>query len=153
MSDDSEPIPVDEPWEGYSESVPEDGPNWNRAPGKTAADVNLDAAPWGFKVTGDAAWDSDSDDFAMFTAEGNARVAAMVKTARLKVRSEPEAEVLAWVQAEKGRMAADAAERPHKRAGHPVTGMSEVRDTMVRETVAYALDEAWTAAYGHEFGG
>ncbi len=31
---------------------------WNYVPGRRAADVNLDAAPYGFKVTGDAAWDS-----------------------------------------------------------------------------------------------
>jgi hypothetical protein len=130
----------------------EDRPAWNRAPGKTAADVNLDAAPHGFKVTGDAAWDSDSDDFAMFTAEGNARVAAMVKTARLKTRAEPEEAVLAWMQAEKEQMAADTAERPYKRGGHVITGHAEVYDTMVRETIAYALDEAWTQAYGHSFG-
>ena len=35
---------------------------WNRVPGQTAADVNLDASPYGFKVTGDGAWDSDSSD-------------------------------------------------------------------------------------------
>lgn len=150
MTDDSEPIPVNEPWEGYSDSIPEDGPAWNRSPGKSAADVNLDAAPFGFKVTGDAAWDTDSDDYAMFTAEGNVAVAAIVKTARLKCRSEDEATVLAWIQAEKERIAADTAERPYKRGG-VVTGMSEVRDTMVRETVAYALDEAWLQAYGHRF--
>ena len=117
MTDNSEPIPVNEPWEGYSDSTPEGGPAWNRSPGKTAADVNLDAAPSGFKVTGDAAWDSDSDDFAMFTAEGNARVAAMVTTARLKCRTQSEAEMLAWMLAEKEQMAADTAERPYKRGG------------------------------------
>jgi len=152
MSYDSAPIPVNPPWDGYAEAVPEDGPAWNRAPGKTAADVNLDAAPFGFKVTGDAAWDSESDDFAMFTAEGNAAVSAMVKTARLKTRSEDEAAVLAWIGAEKERMAADTAERPSERGGHAITGMSEVRDTMVRETIGYALDEAWAQAYGHKFG-
>lgn len=153
MNDETpDPIPVNPPWDDYGDSIPEGGPDWNRAPGKTAADVNLDAAPWGFKVTGDAAWDSDSDDYAMFTAEGNAAVAAMVKTARLKTRSEDEAAVAAWIGAEKERMAADTVERPHKRDGHVITGMSEVRDTMVRETIAYALDEAWVRAYGHRFG-
>ena len=126
-----------EPWEGYS--VPESGPAWNRAPGKTAADVNLDAAPFGFKVTGDAAWDPDSGDFAMFTAEGNAMVARMVTEARYRVRNlVAEHFVLAWIADAKGRI---------KRAGH-----GEVWDTMVRETIAYALDEAWTEAYGHRFG-
>ena len=152
MTDNSEPIPVNEPWEGYSDSTPEGGPAWNRSPGKTAADVNLDAAPSGFKVTGDAAWDSDSDDFAMFTAEGNARVAAMVTTARLKCRTQSEAEMLAWMLAEKEQMAADTAERPYKRGGHAITGHVEVRDTMVRETIACALDEVWVQAYGHRFG-
>jgi hypothetical protein len=132
--------------------VPEGGPLCNRAPGRTAADVNLEGAPFGFRATGDAAWDSNSDDFAMFTAEGNAAAAALVKTARLMVMNRPETEVLAWVKAEKARMAADEGERPHKRGGHAITGMSEVRDTMVRETIAYALDEAWAQAYGHRFG-
>ncbi len=150
--DDSEPIPVNLPWDGYAEAMPEDGPAWNRAPGRTAADVNLDAAPFGFKVTGDAAWDADSDDYAMFTAEGNAAVAAMVKTARLKTRSEPEVAVLAWMQAERERLAADTTGRPSKRDGHTITGHAEIRDTMVRETIAYALDEAWAQAYGHKFG-
>lgn len=138
--------------ESAEPEFPADGPAWNRSPGRSAADVNLDAAPFGFKVTGDAAWDSDSDDFAMFTAEGNAAVAAMVKSARLMTASRPETEVVAWMDAEKARMAADAAERPYKRGGHDITGMSEVYDTMVRETIAYALDEAWVQAYGHRFG-
>lgn len=137
--------------------VPEGGPLFNRAPGKTAAEVNLDGAQFGFRVTGDAAWDSDSDDFAMFTAEGNAVVAAMVKTARLMTRSSPEAETLAWLDAEKARLLKDETERPWKRdrpgreeASH--AGFDEIRDTMVRETIAYALDEAWVGAYGHRFG-
>lgn len=109
----------------------------NRGEGTTAASVNLDGAALGFKVTGDAAWDSDSDDWAMFTPAGNAAVGAMVKTARLKTRSEDEAAVTAWLAAERDRIHAE-----HK----------EVRDTMVRETVAYALDEAWESAYGHRFG-
>ena len=147
----SEPIEVNGPWDDDPGSAPEGLPAWNRNPGRTAAEVNLDGAPYGFKATGDAAWDSDSDDYAMFTDEGNTAVTAMVKTARLKTRSEDEAAVLAWIKAEKERLAADATERPHKRDGHVITGMSEVRDTMVRETIAYALDEAWTQAYGHQF--
>lgn len=150
---------VNEPWENYGDSVPEGGPAWNRAPGKTAAEANLDGAPFGFKVTGDAAWDSGSDDYAMFSAEGNAAVAAMVKTARLKTRSEAEAGVLAWLEAEKERLAADEGRYqylPHLREVHDADdrceGMSEIWDTMVRETIAYALDEAWAAAYGHQFG-
>lgn len=152
-------IPVDPPWDGYEASVPEDGPAWNRAPGKTAADVNLDGAPHGFKVTGDAAWDSDSHDYAMFTEAGNLAVAAMVKTARLKTCSEDESAVLAWIGAEKERLAADTGTYPylpHLRDAHDPgetkTGHREVFDTMVRETIAYALDEAWEAAYGHRFG-
>lgn len=150
--------PVNPPWDGYEESVPEGGPAWNRAPGRTAADVNLDGAPFGFKVTGDAAWDPDSDDFAMFTAEGTAAVAAMVKTARLKTRSEGESAVLAWIEAEKEKLAEDMTRRPkHSRissqAGRDThAGMSEVFNTMVRETISYALDEAWEQAYGHRFG-
>jgi hypothetical protein len=152
-------VPVNPPWDGYHESVPEGGPAWNRSPGRTAADVNLDAAPYGFKVTGDAAWDSGSDDFAMFTEAGNLAVAAMVATARLKTRGEGEAAVLAWLEAEKERLAEDMTRRPKLprlvAAGVPagmVTGMSEVFGTMVRETIAYALDEAWREAYGHRFG-
>lgn len=111
---------------------------WNRAPGKTAADVNLDDAPSGFKVTGDAAWDSDSDDYAMFSPEGNAAVARMVTEVRYRTRClVAESDVLAYLNACKDRI---------DRAGY-----GEVWDTMVRETIAYALDEAWTEAYGHEF--
>jgi hypothetical protein len=156
----SDEIPVNEPWEGYRESIPEGGPAWNRAPGRTAADVNLDGAQFGFKVTGEAAaWDSGSHDYAMFSEAGNLAVAAMVDTARLKTRSEDEAAVLAWIKAEKERLAEDLVRRPQlaslTAAGAPdtpVTGMSEVYDTMVRETIAYALDEAWEQAYGHRFG-
>ena len=152
---DPGPRPVNPPWDDYS--VPEGGPAWNRAPGKTAAEVNLDGAPFGFRVTGDAAWDSDSDDYAMFSEAGNLAVAAMVKAARLKARSEPEAAVLAWIEAEKERMEADTGVYPylpHLEAGpgETITGHREVFDTMVRETIAYALDEPWTEAYGHQFG-
>lgn len=138
--------------------VPEAGPLFNRAPGRTAADVNLDGAPFGFRVTGDAAWDPDSDDFAMFSAEGNAAVATMVKTARLLARHKPEAEAEAWLAAEKARLAGDAGTylylpRHQDASGKRVkTGHEEVRDTMTRETIAYALDEVWTDAYGHRFG-
>jgi hypothetical protein len=156
MADEgAEPIPVNLPDGLY---VPENGPDWNRGPGKTVADVNLDAAPYGFKVTGDAAWDSDSDDYAMLTAEGNAAVAAMVKTAKLKARGEDEAAVLAWIEGEKERLAEDMVRRPvhspiSSQTGRDThVGMSEVFDTMVRETIAYALDEAWVQAYGHRFG-
>ena len=62
---------------------------WNYVPGRTAVGVNLDASPWGFKVTGDAAWDSESGDWAMFSGEGNRAVAAMVETARLRYRTDP----------------------------------------------------------------
>jgi hypothetical protein len=155
----TDPIPVNEPWDDYRASIPEGGPAWNRAPGKTAAEVNLDGAPYGFRVTGDAAWDTGSDDYAMHTAEGNAAVAAMVKTARLKTRSENESAALAWVEAEKERMCADEGEYPYLPRYREIhgpedrrRGMGEIRDTMVRETVAYALDEAWVQAYGHRFG-
>jgi hypothetical protein len=155
----SDPIPVNPPWDGYFEGMPEGGPAWNRAPGRTAAGVNLDAAPSGFKVTGDAAWDSGSHDYAMFTEAGDLAVAAMVGTARLKTRSEDEAAVLAWIEAEKERLAEDMVRRAvhsrisaQTRRGGTRVGMSEVYDTMVRETIAYALDEAWVQAYGHRFG-
>ena len=141
--------------EDVSPEVPEGAPLFNRAPGKSAAGVNLDGTPFGFRVTGAAAWDSGSEDFAMFSGDGNAAsIAAMVKTACLMARGKPEAEVLAWLDAEKARLAADAQERPYKRGGHVIEGMREVYDTMVRETIAYALDEAWEQAYtGHRFGG
>ncbi len=62
-------------------------------------------------------------------------VVAMVETARLKCRTDPEAAVLSWLKAEHERVAA---------GGHP-----EVHDTMVRETITYALGESWLAAYRH----
>jgi hypothetical protein len=145
--------------ENYEAEVPEGGAMCNRAPSRTAADVNLDGAPFGFKATGDAAWDTDSEDFAMFTAEGNAAVATMVKTARQMARSTPEADVRGWLDAERARLAADTGaypllpHLPDSRSGDGAkTGHDEVRDTMVRETIAYALDEAWVQAYGHRFG-
>jgi hypothetical protein len=136
--------------------MPEGGPLCNRAPGRSAAAVNLDGAPFGFRATGDAAWDSDSDDFAMFTQDGNEAVAAMVRTARIMARCKPEDEVIAWIRAEKARLCADTGSHPylarHQRPGHEVqAGHGEVYDTMVRETIAYALDEVWQEAYAHEF--
>ena len=62
-------------------------------------------------------------------------VLAMVETARLKCRTEPETAVLSWLKAEHKRIVA---------AGHP-----EVHDPMVRETITYALSESWLAAYHH----
>ncbi len=59
----------------------------------------------------------------------------MVETARLKCRTEPETAVLSWLKAEHERIVA---------AGHP-----EVHDTMVRETINYALGQSWLAAYRH----
>lgn len=73
----------------------------------------------------------------MFSAAGNFAVDAMVKTARLKCRTEPEPAVIAWIRTEKERIEA---------ACH-----GEVSDTMVREMISWALDEAWTQAYGHAF--
>ena len=122
--------------------------------------MNLDGAPFGFRATGDAAWDPESGDFAMFSQDGNEAVAAMVKTARLMTRAATEAGVLAWLDGEKGRLKADTGRHerlPRLRARTEpgrltCLGFDEVSDTMVRETIAYALDEAWTAAYGHRFG-
>jgi hypothetical protein len=111
---------------------------WNRQPGKTAADVNLDGAPHGFKVTGDAAWDSDSEDYAMFSPEGNVLVAGLVKEARVRCRLGSETTVTALLELGKQQI---------EHAGH-----GEVRDTMVCETIAYALDAAWQEAYGHRYG-
>jgi hypothetical protein len=59
----------------------------------------------------------------------------MVEPARLNCRTGPETAVLSRLKAEHERIAA---------AGHP-----EVRDTMVRETITYALIESWLAAYRH----
>lgn len=120
--------------------------------------MNLEGAPFGFRATGDAAWDSGSDDFAMFSAEGNKAVAAMVATARILARCKPEAEAIAWLDAEKARLAADTGSYLHEPRHQDAsgkrskTGHAEVRDTMTRETIAYALDEAWREAYGHTFG-
>lgn len=125
MNDDQVPV------------MPEGGPLCNRALGRSAAAVNLDGAPFGFRATGDAAWDSDSGDFAMFTAEGNAMVGRMVREARYRMRNlVAESDLVSWITAQKARIAA---------AGH-----EDIYDTMVRETVAYALDEAWQQAYGCE---
>jgi hypothetical protein len=89
----------------------------------------------------------------MFTDEGNAVVAAMVKKARTMVGSRPEAEVIAWIEAETVRIASDSTERPykHKDTQDTITGHTEVYDTMVGETIAYALDETWREAYGHQY--
>lgn len=133
--------------------IPPDGGDLNRAPGKTGEEANLEGIRFNFRVTGDAAWDPDSDDFAMFTEEGNVVVAAMVKKARMMVKSQPEVEVVAWIEAETERIAGDITERPdkHKNIRGTHTGHREVYDTMVRETIAYALDEAWQEAYGHQY--
>jgi hypothetical protein len=112
-------------------------PPWNRNPGRSAADVNLDAAPYGFKVTGDAAWDSSSSDFAMHTPRGNRSVAKMVVGAQVKCASNTETSVQAWLWRRCRRI---------EKRGH-----QEIYDTMVRETIAYALDGAWQRAYGHRF--
>jgi hypothetical protein len=147
------PDPDDYASDESDQIVPPDDGTLNRVPGRTGEEVNLDAFPHGFKVTGDAAWDADSDDLAMFTKEGNAVVTAMVKKARMMVRSHPEPEVIAWIRAEMERIAADTAERPYKHndTQDTITGHREVYDTMVRETIAYALDEAWREAYGHRY--
>jgi len=52
----------------------------------------------------------------MFSGEGIRAVAAMVETARLKCRTDPETAVLSWLKAEHERIVA---------AGHP-----EVHDTI-----------------------
>lgn len=111
----------------------------NRQPGSTAAGVNLDGAPHGFKVTGDAAWDSSSHDYAMFNEAGNLAVERMVLGARRSARmGSPEDHLRDWISATTALIASD--------------GFTEVRDTMVRETIAYALNEVWQQAYGHRFG-
>jgi len=130
---------------------------WNRANQPSAASANLDGAPHGFRVTGDAAWDSDSTDYAMFSAAGNAAVAAMVKSARAQCRHFTEAQTAARLRREMARIDADQGTYPvlrHLRdrgEERHITGMREVWDTMVRETIAGALDEAWNLAYGHRF--
>jgi hypothetical protein len=135
--------------------IPPDGGDLNRVPGRTGEEVNLEGIPHNFRVTGDAAWDPDSDDFAMFTEEGNAVVAAMVNRARTMVRSQPEAEVIAWIEAETERIATGTTKRSHKHKDTQSThmGHGEVYDTMVRESIAYALDAAWLEAYGHQYPG
>lgn len=106
-----------------------------RRPGRSAVAANLDAAPRGFRATGGAAWDSGSGDYAMFTRAGNQQAAAMVRAAQSMCRAgRPEAGVAGWLRAERRRIA----------TAHP-----EITDVIVQDTVAYALDEAWQAAYGH----
>jgi hypothetical protein len=135
-------------------------PCLNRTDASTAAAVLLDGGQIGFKVVGDASWDSSSTDWAMFTPDGDRAVEAMVKTARLLTKTKSEHEVIAWLRAEEAKLCADT----DRHARHPLfqyfgtdppqsdqVGHREVRDTMVRETIAYALDEAWQAAYGARF--
>ena len=93
----------------------------------------------------------------MFSEAGNLAIAAMVATARLKTRSEDEASVLAWIKAERNASRPDTGTYPYlphlrREPGEFKTGHREVFDTMVRETISYALDEAWEQAYGHRFG-
>jgi hypothetical protein len=148
MNPDSDDYGSEEP----ERVISPDGGDFNRVPGKTGDEVHLEGIPYNFRATGDAAWDPDSSDFAMFTEEGNAVVAAMVKKARMMVRSRPEAEVMLWIEAETARIAGDTTERPYKRDdAKRIAGQGEVYDTMVRETIAYALDEAWLEAYGHQY--
>lgn len=110
----------------------------NRQPGVTAASANLDGAPHGLKVTGDAAWDSDSLDYAMHTTAGNLRVAAMVVAARNWIRRGiPEDGVLLIIE-ERARLIGE---------DHP-----EVLDAAVQRAVSRDLGEAWQAAYGHRHG-
>jgi hypothetical protein len=124
--------------------------SWNRDAQPSAGDANLAAAPAGFRVTGDAAWDSGSTDYAMFSADGNAAVHRMVARAREMTMSCAEADVYTFVRQAREAIASDEARRPSNlAAGETVEGMGEVFDTMVRETIAGALDEAWAAAYGH----
>src|SRR5215468_8601692 len=128
MNPDPDDYGSDEPG---AVAPPDDG-TLNRIPGRSGEEVNLDAFPYGLKVTGDAASDADSDDFAMFTKEGNAVVAAMVKKARMMVRSQPEPEVIAWITAEIERIASDITERAYKHNDRQDTirGHGEVYDTM-----------------------
>lgn len=137
--------------------MPPAGPLCNRSETSTGASANLAGASFGFRATGDAAWDSESGDFAMFTRAGDRKVAAMARRARLMTLAEPECAVLGWLRREKARIKRDP--WPHRahvlhRRRHFlgfIRGHDEVTDTMVRETIAYALDDAWRAAYGHRF--
>lgn len=89
------------------------------------------------------------DDYGMFTADGAAAVARMVAGARDLTATEPEETVQEFLAVTADQIAADNLVRPDITGDpEPVTGMSEVFDTAVREYVAEALDEAWQAAYG-----
>lgn len=134
-------------------AIPPDGGDLNRIPGRTGEEVNLEGIPYNFRVTGDAAWDPDSDDFAMFTEEGNAVVAAMVNKARMMVRSQSEAEVIAWIEAETERIAADTTKRSHKhedtqRHSHGPRG--SLRHDGERDH-RVCPRRAWLEAYGHQY--
>jgi hypothetical protein len=95
----------------------------------------------------------NTEDYGMFTAEGNERVAALVDAARLKTSTEDEGTVRAWITAETGRIASDAGTYPllpdlADEPGDTTTGHGEVRDTSVREAIGVELDPAWKTAYG-----
>jgi hypothetical protein len=109
----------------------------NRGQGgaEAAKNVNEAGAAFGFKVTGDAAFDEESTDYAMFSDEGNRLVADLVRRTRDYVEGAQECEAFGFLG--QGRKAiADA-------------GHDEVYDTMVRETMCYALDGVWEEFFGH----
>jgi hypothetical protein len=95
-------------------------------------------------------------DYGMFSAEGNALVAELVETARLKTGREDENAVRAWIAAESGRIASDAGTYPllpdlADEPGETTTGHGEVRDTAVREAIGVVLGAAREAAYGRSY--
>ena len=95
-------------------------------------------------------------DAGMFTPDGDKAVAVMVNAARHMTGALDEAAARAWVSAQTERIAADTGIHPYcadlaELPGETRTGMSEIRDTAVREAIAVELDGAWQAAYGHGY--
>ena len=92
---------------------------------------------FGFRITGDAAFDSESEDYAMFSDEGNHLVALLVDNVRktLKDSKTTAGEVYLMLQSGMTKI---------KELGH-----REVYDTMVRETLCYALDDDYAKVFNN----
>lgn len=100
-----------------------------------AKQLNDDAkVNMGIRLYGDAAVDETSNDFAMYSPEGNEAVKNLVLTAEMGML------VGGYAWQVKTIMQSQIAEI---RKEHP-----EVGDTMVRETIFARLEDGWVAAYG-----
>lgn len=93
-------------------------------------------ASHGLRLYGDAATDPDSRDFAMFTNNGNSAVAFLVRKVRGRLEDPQFSDNDLVDMLRKGRKAI------------AVEGHTEVGDTMVRETIFVALEEAVLSRFG-----